>query len=136
MKKLLVLWVAAAVALGPAALAAGDPPAADKQTAEKAAPADKKVDYEKGFQRRDANGDKALSLEEFLAGKDQAQTAQLEGRFKKLDQDGDGTLSLQEFSDRSPLKKSGGKAAKAAKPKGESKTAKAEKGEPEKADGR
>lgn len=51
----------------------------------------------KVFQKRDANGDGSLSLEEFKAGMPEKALARADARFKKLDANGDGKLSLEEF---------------------------------------
>lgn len=47
------------------------------------------------FDRRDTNGDGALSRVEFLASQPEADTGS--ARFLKMDRDGDGTLSREEF---------------------------------------
>ena len=63
-----------------------------------AADGDKKApNPEKVFQKRDANGDGSLSLEEFKAGMPEKALTRADARFKKLDANGDGKLSLDEF---------------------------------------
>ena len=54
-----------------------------------------KADPEKMFAKKDANGDKSVSLEEYKAGSKDA--AKSEETFKKKDKDNDGKLSLEEF---------------------------------------
>lgn len=57
-----------------------------------------KMDPEKVFKRRDANGDGSLSEDEFLAAaKEDKQKEMMKKRFGKIDTDGDGKLSLDEF---------------------------------------
>jgi hypothetical protein len=57
-----------------------------------------KMDPEKAFKRRDANGDGSLSEDEFLAvAKEDKQKEMLKKRFGKMESDGDGKLSLDEF---------------------------------------
>lgn len=54
-----------------------------------------KPDPEKVFARKDTNGDKSLSLDEFKAkAKDETKA---EAMFKRKDKDNDGKLSLEEF---------------------------------------
>jgi Ca2+-binding EF-hand superfamily protein len=63
-----------------------------------AADGDKKgPNPEKVFQKKDANGDGSLSLEEFKAGMPEKALAKADTRFKRLDANGDGKLSLDEF---------------------------------------
>jgi Ca2+-binding EF-hand superfamily protein len=57
----------------------------------------KKPDAAKIFQKRDANGDGSLSLDEFKTGMPEKAVARADVRFKKLDTSGDGKLSLEEF---------------------------------------
>jgi Ca2+-binding EF-hand superfamily protein len=54
-------------------------------------------DPERAFKKRDADGDGALSLEEFKVGMPEKALARADARFKKLDTSGDGKLSLEEF---------------------------------------
>ncbi len=54
-------------------------------------------DPAKFFQKKDANGDGFLTLEEFKTGMPEKAAAKAEGRFKKLDTSGDGKVSLDEF---------------------------------------
>jgi hypothetical protein len=62
-----------------------------------AAPAKPKLTPEERFKKMDANGDGALSLEEFLGKAKPDAKAAKEEEFKKLDKDGNGSLSLEEF---------------------------------------
>lgn len=57
----------------------------------------KRPDPAKIFQKRDADGDGSLSLEEFKTGMPEKAVARADVRFKKLDTSGDGKLSLEEF---------------------------------------
>jgi len=61
------------------------------------APAKPKLTPEERFKKMDANGDGALSLEEFLGKAKPEAKAAREEEFKKLDKDGNGSLSLEEF---------------------------------------
>lgn len=57
-----------------------------------------KMDPEKAFKRRDANGDGSISEDEFLAAaKEDKQKDAMKKRFGKIDTNGDGKLSLDEF---------------------------------------
>jgi hypothetical protein len=57
-----------------------------------------KMDPEKVFKKRDANGDGAISEDEFLAAaKEDKQKEMLKKRFGKMDSNADGKLSLDEF---------------------------------------
>jgi Ca2+-binding EF-hand superfamily protein len=57
-----------------------------------------KMDPEKVFKRRDANGDGSISEDEFLAAaKEDKQKETMKKRFGKIDSNGDGKLSLDEF---------------------------------------
>jgi len=63
-----------------------------------AADGDKKApNPEKVFQKKDANSDGSLSLEEFKAGMPEKALTRADARFKKLDANSDGKLSLDEF---------------------------------------
>ena len=63
-----------------------------------AADGDKKgPNPEKVFQKKDANSDGSLSLEEFKAGMPEKALTRADARFKKLDANSDGKLSLEEF---------------------------------------
>lgn len=62
-----------------------------------------KADPAAVFAKKDTNGDKSLSLDEFKAGAKDA--AKAEETFKKKDKDGDGKLSLEEFSAHGGKKK-------------------------------
>lgn len=57
----------------------------------------KPADPEKVFKRKDANGDGALSLDEFKAGMKPEAVDKADRRFKKIDSNGDGKLSFDEF---------------------------------------
>lgn len=57
----------------------------------------KRPDPAKIFQKRDADGDGSLTLEEFKTGMPEKAVARADVRFKKLDTNGDGKLSLEEF---------------------------------------
>lgn len=58
-----------------------------------------KMDPEKVFKRRDANGDGSISEDEFLAAaKEDKQKETMKKRFSKIDSNGDGKLSLEEFT--------------------------------------
>jgi hypothetical protein len=57
----------------------------------------KRPDPEQIFKKKDANGDGALSLEEYKAGMPEKALTRADGRFKKLDSSGDGKLSLDEL---------------------------------------
>lgn len=59
--------------------------------------AKKDRDPAKFFQKKDANSDGFLSLEEFKTGMPEKAAAKAEGRFKSLDTSGDGKVSLDEF---------------------------------------
>ena len=61
------------------------------------APAKPKLTPEERFKKMDANGDGALSLEEFLGKAKPEAKAAKEEDFKKIDKDGNGSLSLEEF---------------------------------------
>jgi Ca2+-binding EF-hand superfamily protein len=78
---------AAVLALGVTLL----PAAAD------AAPEKKAADPQKVFNRKDANGDGSLSLDEFKAGMKPEVAEKADKRFKKIDGNGDGKLSFDEF---------------------------------------
>ena len=79
-----VLPVAALAVAIPGGLAADD--------AAKKAPNPEKV-----FGKRDANGDKFLTLEEFKTGLKDKALANADKRFRRLDTSGDGKVSLEEF---------------------------------------
>ena len=49
------------------------------------------------FEKKDANSDGSLTLEELKAGMKGKQLENVEKRFEKLDKDGDGKVSLEEF---------------------------------------
>ena len=49
------------------------------------------------FEKKDANGDGSLTLEELKAGMKGKALDNAEKRFEKLDKDGDGKVSLEEF---------------------------------------
>lgn len=95
--------------------------AAPKDPAKAAAPKDPAkaaAAQEKAFARKDKDGDKSLSKEEFTAGaKDQAKA---ETAFSKKDKNADGKLSMEEFTGKqaAPPAKGGkaGKGGKKAKP--------------------
>lgn len=57
----------------------------------------KKPDPERIFKKKDADGDGALTLEEFKTGLPEKALTRADARFKKLDTSGDGKLSLDEF---------------------------------------
>jgi Ca2+-binding EF-hand superfamily protein len=57
------------------------------------------------FAKLDKNGDKKLSLEEFLGKRTTDQSAKREKSFKALDKDHDGFLTLDEFKSSAKAKK-------------------------------
>jgi len=57
----------------------------------------KKMDPEKIFAKKDADGDGKLSVEEFLGKAKPDKAEGVKKRFAKLDKDQDGSLSLEEF---------------------------------------
>jgi Ca2+-binding EF-hand superfamily protein len=57
----------------------------------------KKPDPAKMFEKKDADGDGALTLEEFKAGMKGKALENAEKRFEKLDKDGDGKVTLEEM---------------------------------------
>ena len=59
--------------------------------------AKKKSDPAKMFEKKDADGDGALTLDEFKKGMKEKQLETAEKRFKKLDKDGDGKVTLEEM---------------------------------------
>jgi EF-hand domain pair len=68
-------------------------------TATMAAKADAKPKKtpEERFEKADKNGDKKLSLEEFLGKRTGEMKEKATKRFKKLDKDGDESLTLEEY---------------------------------------
>jgi Ca2+-binding EF-hand superfamily protein len=62
-----------------------------------------KKDPSRVFQKRDANGDGSLSLQE-LRGKGKKASAKVEKRFKRLDRNHDGKVSLDELKARGKAK--------------------------------
>lgn len=54
-------------------------------------------DPAKFFEKKDANGDGLLSLEEFKTGMPEKVANKADARFKKLDTSGDGRVSREEF---------------------------------------
>ena len=89
MKRLLMLMLGVAVALG-GMNTAWAAPKKDK--------AKKKKDPAAAFKKRDTNGDGKVSLKEFTAGKDGKKKARAAKVFKKRDKNKDGSLTLAEFS--------------------------------------
>lgn len=57
----------------------------------------KERDPAKFFDKKDANGDGFLTLDEFKAGMPEKAAAKADARFKKVDADGDGKVSRDEF---------------------------------------
>ncbi len=57
----------------------------------------KKPDPAKMFEKKDADGDGALTLDEFKKGMKDKQLEGAEKRFKRLDADGDGKVTLEEM---------------------------------------
>ena len=57
----------------------------------------KKPDPAKMFEKKDADGDGALTLDEFKKGMKDKQLEGAEKRFKRLDTDGDGKVTLEEM---------------------------------------
>ena len=49
------------------------------------------------FEKKDANGDGSLTLDEFKKGMKEKQLEFAEKRFKRLDADGDGKVTLDEL---------------------------------------
>ena len=49
------------------------------------------------FEKKDADGDGALTLEEFKAGMKGKALENAEKRFEKLDKDGDGKVTLEDM---------------------------------------
>ena len=59
--------------------------------------AKKKPDPAKMFEKKDANGDGSLTLDELKKGMKEKQLEFAEKRFKRLDADGDGKVTLDEL---------------------------------------
>jgi Ca2+-binding EF-hand superfamily protein len=81
------LWVAALVAgcgFGGVTTLAADAPKKERDPA-------------KFFDKKDANGDGFLTLDEFKAGMPEKAAGKADQRFKKLDADGDNKVSRDEF---------------------------------------
>ena len=57
----------------------------------------KKPDPAKMFEKKDADGDGALTLDEFKKGMKDKQLENAEKRFQRLDADGDGKVTLEEM---------------------------------------
>ena len=57
----------------------------------------KKPDPAKMFEKKDADGDGALTLDEFKKGMKDKQLEGAEKRFQRLDADGDGKVTLEEM---------------------------------------
>ena len=65
--------------------------------------------FERDFKKLDANGDKKISLEEYVTkAKDDTKKTKMETQFKALDKDHDGSLTIEELSTSLP----GGKSKK------------------------
>ena len=82
MKQLLCVMLAAAMSFGASGIAVG---------------AGKKKDQDAAFKKLDKNGDKKISLEEFVGKKTGEKKTKAEKRFKKRDKNNDNFLSLEEF---------------------------------------
>ena len=67
--------------------------------------ADRPIDPEKIFKRKDANSDGSLSLDEYKAGMKDKQLENADKRFKKIDTNGDSKLSFDEFKAGMPKPK-------------------------------
>ena len=52
---------------------------------------------EEAFARMDANGDKKLSVEEFVGKREAEKATKAKDQFKRLDKDNDGFVTLEEF---------------------------------------
>jgi hypothetical protein len=89
--------ITAILAVASLALAANLSRAAD--------PAKPKKSPEERFAKSDKNGDKLLSLEEFLGKRTGDMKEKATKRFEKLDKDSDKSLSLEEFKAAQKKKK-------------------------------
>lgn len=93
MRTLLIALLATALGVS---LCAGTARSAEKKK--------KKKSPDAVFQKKDKNGDKMLSLEEYVGKRTGEKAEKAKKRFAKLDKNGDGKLTLEEFKSRKKKK--------------------------------